>query len=126
MSLSATVVARVQASEAAYSLSPTSIRITPGETQTACPNQAGPYLPHPEHFDDADGVRRHWGRGGTTARTIMQQHYVVTFLEDIYTAVERILIDADEREQVHQTRLAFQRAMEGRSAPRSKRRREGR
>jgi uncharacterized protein YbcI len=56
----------------------------------------------------------------------MQQHYVVTFLEDIYTAVERILIDADEREQVHQTRLAFQRAMEGRSAPRSKRRREGR
>jgi Na+-translocating membrane potential-generating system (MpsC) len=96
------------------------------DTQTACPNQAGPYLPHPEHFNDADGVRRHWGRGGTTARTIMQQHYVVTFLEDIYTGVERILIDADEREQVHQTRLAFQRAMEGRSAPRSKRRREGR
>jgi uncharacterized protein YbcI len=79
-----------------------------------------------EHFNDVDGVRRHYGRGATTARTIMQQHSVVTFLEDIYTAVERTLIGAGEREQVRQTRLAFQRAMGGRSAPRSKRRREGR
>ena len=56
----------------------------------------------------------HYGRGATTTRTIMQQNYVVTFLEDIYTAVERTLIESGEREQVHQTRIAFQRAMEGR------------
>jgi uncharacterized protein YbcI len=58
--------------------------------------------------------REHYGRGATTARTIMQRNYVVTFLDDIYTPVERTLIEAGEREPVFQTRLAFQRAMEGR------------
>jgi uncharacterized protein YbcI len=58
--------------------------------------------------------REHYGRGATSARTIMQRNYVVTFLEDIYTPVERTLIDAGEREQVIQTRLAFQRAMKQR------------
>src|SRR5205814_1298851 len=38
--------------------------------------------------------------------------YVVTFLDDIYTQVEKTLIEAGERETVKQTRLAFQRAME--------------
>jgi uncharacterized protein YbcI len=58
--------------------------------------------------------REHYGRGATSARTIMQRNYVVTFLDDIYTPVERTLIDAGEREQVFQTRLAFQRAMKQR------------
>jgi uncharacterized protein YbcI len=57
--------------------------------------------------------REYFGRGATTARTVIQRNYVVTFLDDIYTQVERTLIDAGERESVKQTRLAFQRAMEG-------------
>jgi uncharacterized protein YbcI len=58
--------------------------------------------------------REHYGRGATNARTIIQRNYVVTFLDDIYTQVERTLIEAGEREPVMQTRLAFQRAMEDR------------
>jgi uncharacterized protein YbcI len=56
--------------------------------------------------------RDYYGRGATRARTIIQRNYVVTFLEDIYTPLERTLIDAGERDQVFTTRLAFQRAME--------------
>ena len=55
--------------------------------------------------------REHKGRGATTARTIMQRNFVVTFLNDIYTQGERTLIDGGERDQVLQTRLAFQRVM---------------
>ena len=54
----------------------------------------------------------YYGRGPDRARTIIQRNYVITFLDDIYTQVERTLIEAGEREQVKQTRLAFQRAME--------------
>ena len=36
---------------------------------------------------------------------------MVTFLEDIYTTLERTLIETGERETVKETRLAFQRAM---------------
>jgi uncharacterized protein YbcI len=56
--------------------------------------------------------RDYYGRGATTARTIIQRNYVVTFLDDIYTPIERTLIDAGEHETVKSTRLAFQRAME--------------
>jgi uncharacterized protein YbcI len=56
--------------------------------------------------------REYYGRGATTARTIIQRNYVITFLDDIYTPVERTLIDAGEHESVKTTRLAFQRAME--------------
>jgi uncharacterized protein YbcI len=55
--------------------------------------------------------REYYGRGATTARTIIQRDYAVCFLDDIYTPVERTLIEAGEREQVLQTRHAFQRAM---------------
>jgi uncharacterized protein YbcI len=37
--------------------------------------------------------RDHYGRGATTTRTIIQRNYVVCFLEDIYTPVERTLIE---------------------------------
>lgn len=53
----------------------------------------------------------HHGRGGTTTRTIMQRNYVVVFLEDIYTPLERTLLDAGQAETVHQTRGVFQQAM---------------
>ena len=55
--------------------------------------------------------RDHYGRGATAARTIIQRNYVVWFLEDIYTPVERTLIDAGRTETVRETRNTFQDAM---------------
>jgi uncharacterized protein YbcI len=55
--------------------------------------------------------REHYGRGATSTRTVMQRDYVVVFLDDIYTPVERTLIDAGSEETVRQTRHAFQMAM---------------
>jgi len=55
--------------------------------------------------------RDHYGRGATTARTVIQRNYVVTFLDDIYTPVERTLIEAGQTEAVRDTRQIFQQAM---------------
>ena len=57
--------------------------------------------------------REHYGRGAVTAHTVMQRNYVIVFLHDIYTPVERTLIDAGQRERVRETRQAFQDAMTG-------------
>ncbi|HET7566541.1 MAG TPA: DUF2294 domain-containing protein [Gaiellaceae bacterium] len=58
--------------------------------------------------------REHYGRGSTSARTIIQRNYVVCFLDDIYTPVERTLIDAGRLDTVRQTRHEFQEAMQPR------------
>ena len=55
--------------------------------------------------------REHYGRGATTTRTIIQRNYVVCFLDDIYTPVERTLIEAHRTEAVRETRNLFQDAM---------------
>ena len=55
--------------------------------------------------------REHYGRGPTSARTIIQRNYVVCFLDDIYTPVERTLIEAGRTEAVRETRNIFQDAM---------------
>jgi uncharacterized protein YbcI len=55
--------------------------------------------------------RDHYGRGATTARTIIQRNYVVCFLDDIYTPVERTLIEAGRTGTVRETRNIFQDAM---------------
>jgi uncharacterized protein YbcI len=55
--------------------------------------------------------RDRYGRGATTTRTVFQRDHVVAFLEDIYTPVERTLIDAGDWEQVKATRQSFQMAM---------------
>jgi uncharacterized protein YbcI len=55
--------------------------------------------------------REHYGRGATTSRTIIQRNYVVCFLDDIYTPVERTLIEAGQHEAVRGTRQLFQDAM---------------
>jgi uncharacterized protein YbcI len=55
--------------------------------------------------------RENYGRGATTTRTIMQRNFVVVFLEDIYTTVERTLIDAGREETVKVTRQEFQMTM---------------
>lgn len=55
--------------------------------------------------------RDHYGRGATTTRTVLQRNYAIAFLEDIYTPVERTLIDAGQQDAVKQTRQVFQVAM---------------
>jgi uncharacterized protein YbcI len=55
--------------------------------------------------------REHYGRGATTVRTIMQRNYVLCVLEDIYTPIERTLIDAGREDAVRQTRTIFQDTM---------------
>jgi uncharacterized protein YbcI len=55
--------------------------------------------------------RERYGRGATTTRTVFERDHVVAFLEDIYTPLERTLIDAGDWEQVKTTRQAFQMAM---------------
>lgn len=55
--------------------------------------------------------REHYGRGATTTRTVFQRDYLVTFLEDIYTPLERTLIDAGDWATAKETRQAFQMAM---------------
>lgn len=56
--------------------------------------------------------RERYGRGATTVRTVLNGSYVITFLHDIYTPVERTLIDAGDWETVKATRQAFQMAMQ--------------
>jgi uncharacterized protein YbcI len=58
--------------------------------------------------------REHYGRGATTTKTIMQRNFVVCFLEDIYTPVERTLIESGRRDAVRETRNIFQDAMSAR------------
>jgi uncharacterized protein YbcI len=55
--------------------------------------------------------RDHYGRGATTARTLIERNYVICFLEDIYTPVERTLIEAGREDDVQRTRNVFQEAM---------------
>jgi uncharacterized protein YbcI len=58
--------------------------------------------------------RDHYGRGATTTRTVYQGNHIVVFLEDIYTPVERTLLEAGRNEDVRRTRQVFQDAMRGR------------
>jgi uncharacterized protein YbcI len=58
--------------------------------------------------------RDHYGRGATITRTMYQGNHIVSFLEDIYTPVERTLIEAGSHDDVQRTRNVFQLAMRGR------------
>jgi uncharacterized protein YbcI len=58
--------------------------------------------------------REYYGRGASRVRTVMGADYVITFLEDIYTPVERTLIEAGRFEAVNETRAAFQDTMQER------------
>jgi uncharacterized protein YbcI len=55
--------------------------------------------------------RTNYGRGPTRTRTVMGSDYVICFLEDVYTPVERTLIDAGRFDTVRATRNAFQDTM---------------
>lgn len=56
--------------------------------------------------------RQHYGRGAATARTVIGRDHVVVFLEDIYTTVERTLIENGEFAAVRATRHSFQMIMQ--------------
>lgn len=58
--------------------------------------------------------RDYYGRGPDSVRTILGHDHVVTFLEDLYTPVERTLLEAGEDAAVYETRRAFHRAMKDR------------
>src|ERR1041385_626415 len=55
--------------------------------------------------------RTNYGRGPTRTRTVMGSDYVICFLEDVYTPVERTLINAGRFDTVRDTRNAFQDTM---------------
>jgi uncharacterized protein YbcI len=55
--------------------------------------------------------REYYGRGAKRARTVMGADYIICFLEEIYTPVERTLIDAGRFEAVQSMRDAFQDTM---------------
>ncbi len=55
--------------------------------------------------------REHYGRGATTTRTVFQRDYLICFLEDIYTPIERTLIEAAQEGDVKHMRQLFQMAM---------------
>lgn len=55
--------------------------------------------------------RSRYGRGPTRTRTVLGSDYVICFLEDVYTTVERTLIDAGRFDTVRETRNAFQETM---------------
>jgi uncharacterized protein YbcI len=55
--------------------------------------------------------RDHYGRGARTTRTVYQRNFLTVYLEDIYTPMERTLIDAGREETVRNTRQEFQQTM---------------
>jgi uncharacterized protein YbcI len=52
--------------------------------------------------------REHFGRGAGSVKTVINKGFVVTFLEEIYTPLERTLIEGGRPDLVHEARLAFQ------------------
>lgn len=56
--------------------------------------------------------RDHYGRGATSARTVMGRDHIVVFLSDIYTKLEHTLIEDGKFETVRETRVQFQRKLE--------------
>lgn len=53
----------------------------------------------------------YYGRGASRTRTVVDRDYVICFMEDVYTPVERTLIDAGKFDTVQETRSAFQATM---------------
>jgi uncharacterized protein YbcI len=56
--------------------------------------------------------RRHYGRGPAAARSFLLDGMVLCVLSDVYTHVERTLLEAGQADRVRETRLLHQIAME--------------
>jgi uncharacterized protein YbcI len=51
---------------------------------------------------------RHYGKGPTKAKTYVLEDVVLTVMQDVFTTVERTLIDNGKGELVREVRTAFQ------------------
>ena len=95
--------------------------ILPGDQCWEAGTERTMELEHAERSRQATAVgnaitrlhRDRYGRGATTTRTVFHGNRIIVFLEDIYMAAERTLIDAGDWEQVKATRQSFQMAMRG-------------
>jgi uncharacterized protein YbcI len=56
--------------------------------------------------------RTHYGKGPTRSKSYLIDDVLICVMREIFTTVERTLIDAGEDDMVRQTRLAFQDAMQ--------------
>jgi uncharacterized protein YbcI len=57
--------------------------------------------------------REHFGRGPGAAKTHISDNLVVCVLTDVFTPVERTLIDAGQEDRVRETRAAHRAATDG-------------
>jgi uncharacterized protein YbcI len=55
----------------------------------------------------------HYGKGATQAKTYAFDNLIVTVLRDVFTTVERTLIDLDRPDTVREVRTTFQTMMAG-------------
>lgn len=55
--------------------------------------------------------RTHYGKGPTRSKSYLLDDVLICVMRDVFTPVERTLIEAGEPDKVRQTRLAFQDAM---------------
>ena len=55
--------------------------------------------------------RQHYGKGPTRSKSYLIDDVLMCVMRDVFTTVERTLVDAGEAEKVRATRLAFQDAM---------------
>jgi uncharacterized protein YbcI len=58
--------------------------------------------------------RTHYGKGPTRSKSYLIDDVLICVMRDVFTTVERTLVDAGEDDKVRQTRLAFQHAMQER------------
>lgn len=56
--------------------------------------------------------RTHYGKGPTRSKSYLFDDIAICVMSDVFTTVERTLIDAGDGPRVRSTRLAFQAAME--------------
>ena len=55
--------------------------------------------------------RSHYGKGPTRSKSYLLDDVLVCVMGDVFTTVERTLVEAGEHSRVRETRLAFQDAM---------------
>jgi uncharacterized protein YbcI len=58
--------------------------------------------------------RAHYGKGPTRSKSYLLDDVLVCVMRDVFTTVERTLVEAGEHAKVRETRLAFQDAMRDR------------
>jgi uncharacterized protein YbcI len=55
--------------------------------------------------------RTHYGKGPTRSKSYLIDDVLMCVMRDVFTTVERTLVEAGEADKVRETRLAFQEAM---------------